>query len=239
MRLPAKVFGLCAILVIFATFACSPTSRATDTANAQREQDLAALAQGLGITLEEARQRQDMRDAAQGLFDAVYADPTHFAGVFQTAEGGKWRIVVMLPGGVAPTASIQALVPDGIPVEFVQAQYSLDELRNVHGQVVDFWKQIDPTLTAVDGINLDTVSNRIVIEFAGKDYPDLRATFSRVFGPIVSFRVVEPGVDVSCDHLTDFWEESRYNCTEVPASAAPGLRAVISVRISAARSPAS
>lgn len=215
MKFTARVVPVVAIVLVLAAFACSPAGRATDVPDAQREQDLAALAQGLGISLDEARQRQDMRDAAQGLYDAVYADSDHFAGAFQTDGDGKWRIVVLVVGVDGPPDSIKSLVPQGVPVDFVSVDYSFAQLKQIHGEVVEFWKSVDPQLTAIEGINLDTIANRVVVEFADKDNPELRAKFSTAFGPIVTFRIVPSASDVSCDHLTDYWEESRYNCTEI------------------------
>ena len=130
-----------------------------------------------------------MRQAASDLYAAVDGDPAHFAGIYSTDEGGRWRIVVLFLGD-EPPASVVTTVPADVPVEWLKADYSESQLLSVRARVLAFWQANDPDRSQVESIALDTVNNRIRVEFADKDSPELRSKMAAEFGPIVTFTVV-------------------------------------------------
>ena len=173
---------------------------------------LEAIAKGEDITLDQAKSRADEEAAATPLIEYVQSHPETFGGVYADRSGGDLFFTVRyLP--TADVAAAKALVAPIVNVTFLPATHSQAELIATMNAIGDAYNA-----QGAAGYNAwelvaawpDLRNNRVVVE---SEYPDLVPDFAAAYGSFVVTAEGQPAIPMSCSNNTDWWNQSRFNCT--------------------------
>ena len=143
-----------------------------------------ASSAGLPLT---AAQRDAFRQRAEPLYQAVTADPNRFAGIYSTDEGGRWRIVVRYVTEVPPPEAT-SLVDADIPVDWVQAKYSMSQLVAVANELL-IGLQSEIRAERVSQVTPDEATNTVMIGLPVDDV-EIRTRLTDRYRDLVSFKTV-------------------------------------------------
>lgn len=141
------------------------------------------VAEGLGITFDEAAERLAWIEALLPLTEAVNEDRENFAELYRTDEGGTWRTVINYVGTLdAAQTRVGRLIPVGAPIEWRSVARSsayFDDLLT--GQAKLLAAELSDWVRAVGH---DVVRNAISVITKG-DQPAVEAQFQEAFGAVV------------------------------------------------------